>query len=80
VPRLAGERRLGAYFGVLSSAGGLAVLAGSTAVGTLLDPAVAPPVVAWLALAAVPATSAVVIALLHRRNPLPKGNDRTSRP
>jgi MFS family permease len=33
VPRLAGERRLGAYFGVLSSAGGPAVLLGSAASG-----------------------------------------------
>ena len=33
VPRLAGERRLGVYFGVSSSAGGIAVLIGSTAVG-----------------------------------------------
>jgi MFS family permease len=70
VPRLAGGRRLGAYFGVLSSAGGLAVLVGSTGTGALLDPAVAPPVVPWLVLAAVPATSALVIALLARRGML----------
>lgn len=67
VPQLAGERRLGAYFGVLSSAGGLAVLVGSTAVGALLDPAVAPPVVPWLVLAAVPAAGAAVLAVLARR-------------
>ncbi|WP_308282568.1 MDR family MFS transporter [Pseudonocardia nigra] len=70
VPRLAGERRLGAHFGVLSSAGGLAVLVGSTATGALLDPAVAPPAVAWFALAAVPLASAVVIGLLARRGAL----------
>ncbi|GAA0895190.1 MFS transporter [Pseudonocardia zijingensis] len=66
VPRLAGERRLGVHYGVLSSAGGVAVLAGSTVVGALLDPAVAAPVVPWLVLAAVPAASAVVIGLLAR--------------
>ncbi len=70
VPRLAGERRLGAYFGVLSSAGGLVVLVGSTVAGTLLDPAVAPPVVAWSALAAVPAAGALAIGLLSRRGAL----------
>ncbi|MCE3553261.1 hypothetical protein LWC33_17575 [Pseudonocardia sp. RS11V-5] len=70
VPRLAGERRLGAYFGVLSSAGGLAVLVGSTATGVLLDPAVAPPAVAWVALAAVPLLSALVIGRLARHGAL----------
>lgn len=35
----AGERRLGAYFGVLSSVGGLAVLIGSSALGSLYDAA-----------------------------------------
>ncbi|GAA4541409.1 MFS transporter [Pseudonocardia xishanensis] len=67
VPRLAGERRLGAYFGVVASAGGVAVLVGSTVVGALLDPAVAPPVVAWSVLAAVPLLGAAVIGLQARR-------------
>jgi MFS family permease len=66
VPRLAGERRLGAYFGVLSSAGGIAVLLGSTAVGALLDPAVVPPAVPWLVLTVVPLLSAATIAVLAR--------------
>jgi MFS family permease len=66
VTRLAGERRLGAYFGVLSSAGGLAVLVGSTAVGALLD---GPPLVPWLVLAAIPLVAAVVLARLLRRAP-----------
>jgi MFS family permease len=70
VPRLAGERRLGVYFGVLSSAGGIAVLIGSTAVGALLDPAVAAPAVPWLVLAGVPAVSALLIGLLARRGSL----------
>ena len=70
VPRLAGERRLGVYFGVLSSAGGLVVLVGSTVVGALLDPAVAAPAVPWLVLAGVPAASALIIGLLARRGAL----------
>ena len=70
VPVLAAGRRLGAYFGLLASAGGLAVLVGSTAVGALLDVAVAPPVVAWLVLAAVPLVSAAVIGALARRGAL----------
>jgi MFS family permease len=70
VPRLAGERRLGAHFGFLASAGGAAVLLGSTGVGALLDlarepqPAAAVP---WLVLAALPAASAVGFVLLVRR-------------
>jgi hypothetical protein len=57
-------------FGVLSSAGGTAVLIGSTVVGALLDPAVAAPAVPWLVLASVPAVSAVIIGLLARRGSL----------
>jgi MFS family permease len=75
VPRLAGERRLGAHFGVLASAGGLAVLVGSTAVGALLDLAAVPQPAAsvpWLVLAALPAASAVGLWLLTRRTaPVP---------
>jgi MFS family permease len=62
--RLAGERRLGAHFGVVSAAGGLAVLAGSTATGALMD--VAPPSspLPWAALAAVPLLSAAALWLI----------------
>ncbi|SDP58321.1 Major Facilitator Superfamily protein [Klenkia soli] len=70
VPRLAGERRLGAHFGVLASAEGLAVLVGSTGVGALLDLAAVPQpaaAVPWLVLAALPAASAVGLWLLTRR-------------
>jgi MFS family permease len=70
VPRLAGEQRLGAHFGVLASAGGLAVLVGSTGVGALLDLAAQPQpaaAVPWLVLAALPAASAVGLWLLTRR-------------
>lgn len=70
VPRLAGERRLGAHFGFLASAGGLAVLIGSTAVGALLDRATTPQPAAaipWLVLAVLPALSALGLWLLTRR-------------
>lgn len=69
VPQLAGERRLGAYFGVLASFGGLMVLIGSTAVGALLDPAV-PAAVPFLVLAAVPLAGAAVLGTLARRGRL----------
>ncbi|WP_369134318.1 MFS transporter [Modestobacter sp. I12A-02662] len=70
VPRLAGERRLGAHFGFLASAGGLAVLVGSTGIGALLDRAAQPgPAAAlpWLVLAVLPALSAVGLWLITRR-------------
>lgn len=37
VARLANERRLGAYYGLLNSFGGLGVLMGSTLIGSLLQ-------------------------------------------
>ncbi|MFC7327146.1 MFS transporter [Marinactinospora rubrisoli] len=70
VPRLAGERRLGAHFGFLSSAGGLAVLAGSTVAGGLLDAARVPAPEAalpWALLAALPAAGGLTLWLLSRR-------------
>ena len=67
VPRLAGERRLGTYFGVLASVGGLAVLVGSTVTGGLLDQGGPAP---WLALATVPLAGAAVLATLARRGAL----------
>ncbi|OSY37989.1 MULTISPECIES: MDR family MFS transporter [Pseudonocardia] len=69
VPRLAGERRLGAHFGVLASFGGLLVLIGSTTVGALLDPAF-PPALPFLVLAAVPLLGALVLGMLARRGAL----------
>lgn len=62
--RLAGERHLGVYFGVLSGAGGLAVLAGSAGTGLLLDaarvtgPAAVPP---WAVLTVVPVLAAAAL-------------------
>ncbi|PRY02431.1 MFS transporter [Allonocardiopsis opalescens] len=70
VARLAGERSLGAYFGFLSSAGGAAVLLGSTGAGALLDLAATPgPLAAlpWATLAAVPALGGLGLWLLARR-------------
>ncbi|TCK27786.1 MDR family MFS transporter [Pseudonocardia endophytica] len=69
VPRLAGERRLGAHFGVLASFGGVMVLLGSTAVGALLDPAV-PAAVPFLVMTAVPLAGAAVLGTLARRGRL----------
>lgn len=68
VGRLAGERRLGAHFGVLASAGGLAVLGGSALLGALLD-AGGPPALPWAVTAALPLTSALVMGVLVRRVP-----------
>jgi MFS family permease len=68
VGRLAGERRLGAHFGVLASAGGLAVLGGSSLLGALLD-LEGPPALPWAATAVLPLASAVVMGVLVRRVP-----------
>ncbi len=62
VPVLAGERRLGTYFGVLASAGGVAVLVGSTAGGALLEHGR----VAWVVLALLPLAGACVLTALAR--------------
>lgn len=63
VPMLAGDRRLGAHFGVLASAGGVAVLVGSTASGALLEQGR----VAWLLLGLLPLAGACVMAFAGRR-------------
>ena len=70
VPPLAGERYVGAHYGALASGGGLAVLAGSTAVGGLLEPGAGLP---WLLLAALLLASAAGLALTSRRPPAPPG-------
>ena len=72
VARMANERRLGAYYGLLNSCGGLAVLFGSTAVGALLRKGshgadVAQP---WLVTVALVLVSAAVIWTLMARNKL----------
>ncbi|WP_211275461.1 MFS transporter [Actinoplanes rectilineatus] len=70
--RLAGERRLGAYFGVLSAAGGIAVLVGSAVTGRLFDTAAATgpgTALPWLILAVVPLLSAVALSRMSVREP-----------
>jgi MFS family permease len=74
VPVLAGERRLGTYFGVLASAGGVAVLVGSTVSGALLEHGR----VAWVVLALLPLAGACVLAALARSGAFtetPKGRE-----
>lgn len=71
VARLAGGQSLGTYLGFLASAGGLAVLVGSTIAGRLLDAAAGPGLsasLAWLFLAALPALSALLIGPFCRRH------------
>ncbi|MDL5156012.1 MFS transporter [Actinomycetospora termitidis] len=68
VGRLAGERRLGSYFGVLATAGGVVVLLGGIALGALVDPAL-PPALPWAATAVLPALSALALFVLTRRTP-----------
>lgn len=72
VAHMAKERRLGAYYGLLNSCGGLAVLFGSTLVGALLGKgthgfAVAKP---WLFITAVLVCNALAIFALLARNHL----------
>lgn len=69
VPRFAGARPTGIYYGALASAGGLAVLAGNVLVGPALDLALvtsAQAALPWLALALVPAAGAVAIVPISR--------------
>ena len=83
VPRLAGEQRLGSYFGFLSSAGGLAVLMGSTGVGALLDGADTPAAGAalpWAVMAALPAVGGLVLWTVARRAPSAPVPERQTTP
>ncbi|MEU8665155.1 MFS transporter, partial [Actinoplanes philippinensis] len=79
--RLAGERRLGAHYGVVSAAGGLAVLAGSTLTGLLMDAAPPSSPLPWAALAGVPLLSAAVLYLITPmtavREPAPSASKGT---
>lgn len=60
VPDLAVKGRLGLYTGAMSSVSGLIVLVGSAAAGALMD-ANLPAPVPWLALAAVPVASVLLV-------------------
>ncbi|WP_432543749.1 MFS transporter [Kineococcus sp. SYSU DK002] len=66
VPPLAAERNVGAHYGALASGGGLAVLAGSAALGGALEPGAVLP---WALLAVLPLVSAAGLAVLTRRVP-----------
>ena len=69
VPRFAGSRPTGVYFGALASAGGLSVLVGNVAIGPLLDKALTPSPEAatpWLVLAMVPLVSALAMMVITR--------------
>lgn len=73
VARLAGGRRLGAYFGVLSSVSGCLVLLGSTATGLLMDgtPSTGPGAgIPWAAAALVPLASWAGLRVLARHGHL----------
>lgn len=72
VGRLAGDRHLGARFGVLSSAGGVAVLLVSPVLGALQDgsrTSGAAAALPWAVAAALPAASALLLVVLVRRVP-----------
>ncbi|TKV56911.1 MFS transporter [Nakamurella flava] len=69
VGRFAGNQPSGAWYGLLATAGGVAVLLGSFVVGPFLDHARQPVVgagTAWWLMALFPALSAVVMAVLFR--------------
>lgn len=69
VGRFAGDRPSGAYYGLLATAGGIAVLLGSFVVGPFLDLARQPAAgagTAWWLMALFPALSAAVMAVLFR--------------
>lgn len=66
VPRFAGERPAGAYFGLLSTMGGIGVLVGNVAAGRLMGDGAAGSLPAWVFLAALPLASAVLIVRVAR--------------
>lgn len=74
VPRLAGETRLGAHYGVLASVSGLAVLVGRTALGGVVQLA-SGPALPWLLAAALPAMSALAVVRVLRA--VPRAGERS---
>lgn len=72
VPRFAGRRPLGAYYGLLATAGGCAVLLSAVLFGPFLDagrsatPAARMP---WLLMAVLPTASAATMPMILRRRP-----------
>lgn len=70
VGRLARENNLGSHMGVMASAGGIGVLLVGGPIGAMLDAAREPgpsAVLPWLALAALPLVSGLIIAPLLKR-------------
>jgi MFS family permease len=68
IPRLAGERDLGASYGLFLTVGGVVATLGNTAVGTLYDGG--PRYLPWSFLAALGLAAAAGVALLERRGAL----------
>ncbi|WP_257286821.1 MFS transporter, partial [Enterobacter cloacae] len=69
VPRFAEESTLGAHYGALATAGGVAVLLGNLLFGSLLDRALVPSPQAmspWLLLALFPLCSAIAMKIICR--------------
>lgn len=69
IPRFAEESTLGAHYGALATAGGIAVLAGNLVFGNLLDRALVPSTQAmypWLLLALFPLCSALALNVICR--------------
>ena len=69
IPRFAEESTLGAHYGALATAGGIAVLAGNLLFGSLLDRALVPSAQAiypWLLLALFPLCSALALQVICR--------------
>jgi MFS family permease len=69
IPRFAEESTLGAHYGALATAGGIAVLAGNLLFGSLLDRALVPSTQAiypWLLLALFPLCSALALQVICR--------------
>ncbi|HFT1963412.1 TPA: MDR family MFS transporter [Enterobacter ludwigii] len=69
VPHFAEETTLGAHYGALSTAGGIAVLAGNLLFGSLLDRALVPSPQAsypWLLLTLFPLCSAIALTVICR--------------
>jgi len=69
IPAFAEESTLGAHYGALSTAGGIAVLAGNVFFGRLLDQALIPSpqaIYPWLLLALFPLMSAIALPVICR--------------
>lgn len=69
IPHFAEESTLGAHYGALATAGGIAVLAGNLLFGSLLDRALVPSAQAvypWLLLALFPLCSAIALKIICR--------------